>query len=38
MNGEALKKDGADMCEYIANFWKNIRDCTPLHQVKPGEY
>lgn len=37
MDGEALKKDSAELCEYIANFWKNIREYTPLHQVKPGK-
>lgn len=37
MDGEALKKHSAELCEYISDFWENIREKAPLHHVKPGK-
>ncbi|XP_067941522.1 aromatic-L-amino-acid decarboxylase-like [Watersipora subatra] len=36
MNGEALKKDGHLMLDYISNYWENLRDLAPLHNVEVG--
>ncbi|KAL6728840.1 hypothetical protein Aduo_010575 [Ancylostoma duodenale] len=36
MNAEEFRKYGKEMVDFVADFWKNIRERTPLPNVKPG--
>ncbi|RCN45293.1 hypothetical protein ANCCAN_08689 [Ancylostoma caninum] len=36
MNAEEFRKYGKEMVDFVADFWENIRERTPLPDVKPG--
>lgn len=36
MNSKEFRIYGKQMVEFVADFWENVQDRTPLPDVKPG--